>query len=153
MKKSVVWIMFVAIFVLTASVFAHAAGHWRGFRQLEAYRLLFSAEQNKKLDATLAPAKQELPPLFKELRVQREQLHALLKSETAKDSDIKAQIDKISESQYQLALKRATLIRNIRKIATPDQLAKIDALEAKHLKHREKVMDAMKGVFLQEQGD
>ena len=75
----------------------------------------------------------------------------MLKSETTKDADIKAQVEKISEIQYQLALKRAAIIRGIRKIATPEQLTKVDALEAKHLKHREKVIEAMKNVYSQDQ--
>jgi Spy/CpxP family protein refolding chaperone len=151
MKKTVTRIIFLVLFVCVLPGMAYAVGHGHGFRQIETYRLLFTAEQNKKLDALLAPTKQELPPLFKELRTERQKLHALLKSDDAKDSDIKAQIDKISEILYKLALKRAATIRGIRKIATPEQLAKIDALEAKDLKHREKVIEAMKNLYLQDQ--
>lgn len=123
---------------------AHATRHGHGFHQIEMYRLIFSAEQNKKLDTSIASVRQDLPPLFKGLRSERLKLNALLKSNEAKDSDIKTQIDKISEIQYQRALKKAAIIRSIRKIASPEQLAKVDALEAKHLKHREQFIEAMR---------
>ena len=78
-------------------------------------------------------------------------MHALLKDEAAKDSDIKAEIDKMAGIQYQMALQRAAIIRGIRKIATPEQVAKVDALEAKQLKQREKFIDAMKNLYSQDQ--
>jgi len=151
MKKTILCMTVLAFLVTFLPGVTYAAGRGHGFQQVEAYRLLFSADQNKKLDALLAPAKQEFPPLVQELRGERQKLHALLKDEAAKDSDIKAEIDKMAGIQYQMALQRAAIIRGIRKIATPEQVAKVDALEAKQLKQREKFIDAMKNLYSQDQ--
>jgi len=115
----------------------HGAGF--GFYRVDAYRLVFSDEQNKKLDAVLAPAGQEFAPLYKERMAELQKLRDMLKSEDAKDTDIRAQVTKISDIDYQIALKKANCIRAIRKIATPEQLTKIDALEAKRTKQRQKL--------------
>jgi Spy/CpxP family protein refolding chaperone len=143
-RKSVIAVL-VTLLLATIPVSAMAfgpAGHGM-MGPIHDFKLLFNEEQNKKLDAVLIPTKQEIRPLIKQLMEQRQELGGMLKNETVKDEAIKTQITKISDTLYSLALKRATIIRAARKIATPEQLAKVDALEAKHKEHMKKFMDMM----------
>ena len=144
-RKSIVSLviaLLLAAVPASALAFGHG-GHEGPGGEIKIFKLLFSDEQNKKLEAIEAPAKQEIHPLIKQMMEQRHELRAMIKNEAVKDEAIKAQINKISETAYALVLKKATIVRAARKIATPEQLAKVDALEAKHEEHMKKFMDMM----------
>jgi len=107
-----------------------------GFYRVDAYRLVFTEEQNAKMDAVLAAEGQDFLPLFKQRRAAQRRLADMLKSDAATDADIRGQVTVIGNIDYQIALRKAKLIRAIRKIATPEQLAKVDALEVKRAKRQ-----------------
>lgn len=142
MWKNVLLLVALAVCLGVVPASARTLRHSGGFYQVDAYRLVFNEEQNKKLDAALSPSDQDLRPLYKQRMAEQRTLRDMLKSDTAKDADIRAQVTKISDIDYQIALKKANLIRAIRKIATPEQLAKVDALEAKRAQRRGKVAKA-----------
>lgn len=142
---------FVVLSLLVMSVPSQASRRGGDFRRFEPYRLLFSTEQNQQLDALLAKAKPELLPLYKQLHTERLKLRQMVRSEETKDADLKAMTLKMADIEYEILIRRAQLIRAIRKIATPEQLAKIDALEAKRLKQQQKFLERLEK--LPPQGD
>lgn len=139
MWKKVMLLVVVMALLGVVPATARTMRHGGGLNQLDVYRLVFNDEQNKKLDALLTPTDQDFRPLYKQRMAEQRTLRDMLKSDATKDADIRAQVTKISDIDYQIALKKASLIRAARKIATPEQLAKIDALEAKRVQRREKV--------------
>ena len=140
----------VVLCLLVQSAPSQAFRHNSDFRRYEPYRLLFSPEQNQQLDALLAKARPEILPLYKQLLAERLKLRPMLLSEDVKDDELKAMAVKMADIEYEILVKRAHLLRAIRKIATPEQLAKIDALEAKHLKKRQKSLERMEKLRLQD---
>lgn len=126
----------VLMFALTGTALAFGPGHEPGMRQFEALRLLFNDKQNEQLDAVLKPAKQDLGPLFKQLMEERRGLQELLRAETTTEAAVTSQVAKIAAVENQLALKRLALVQAVRKIATPEQWAKIEAQRAKRQQER-----------------
>jgi len=118
-------------------------GHGGPGGAMMAYKLLFTDEQNKQLDDTLKASRTEFKPLIEKLMAERKTMHALMQADTSTEKDIRAEAAKIGEIMADLAVKRAAQIKAIRKIATKEQLAKIDAFrEKEHAKH-EKFHQAM----------
>lgn len=142
MQRALICLLLLMGCLVLVPAMAQADRHGGGLYRVEAYRLVFNEDQNKKLDALLAPGHQDFLPLFKDRATEQQKLQDMLKTDTATDADIRAQVTKISDIDYQIALKKATFIRSIRKIATPEQLAKIDALEAKRIKRHQKMMES-----------
>ena len=145
-RKKAIITLFLGLFLAATPHMASAFDHHGGLNEIhpvDALRLLFSDAQNKQLDEVLGKYEPEMRPYYGQLRADRQELEGMFKSESAGDKEIKAQINKISEVEYQLALKHAALTRAIRKIATPEQLAKVDRLEAEQMKAREEFFDAM----------
>jgi Spy/CpxP family protein refolding chaperone len=118
-------------------------GHGGPGGDLTAYKLLFSEEQNKQLDALLKTSRSESMPLVKKLMEDRKAMKALMKSDASTEKDIRDQVAKTSQIFADLAVKRAALTKAVRKIATKEQLDKIDAFTAKQSAKREKFREAM----------
>jgi len=117
--------------------------------KMMAYKLLFSDEQNKQLTETLKASRAEFKPLIGKLMEERKAMHALMLSDSATEKDIRAQAAKIGEILGDMAVKRAAQIKAIRKIATKEQLAKIDAFFEKQRAKHEKFREAMHKVIEQ----
>jgi Spy/CpxP family protein refolding chaperone len=116
-------------------------GHGGPGGAIMAYKLLFSEEQNKQLDATLQASRAEFKPLIEKLMQERKAMHALVKSDTSTEKEIRAEAAKLGDIIADLAVKKAEQVKAIRKIATKEQLAKIDTFmeqqRAKHAKFHE----------------
>ena len=108
---------------------------------VQSFKLLFDETQNKALDSLLAAQKKEMKPLFEQMKSEHEAMQSLVKAAPIKDAEIKAEVEKMSETMYQLTLKRAAFIQAVRKLATAEQLAKIDAQESR-MKQRKDRFDA-----------
>ena len=138
--------LFLGLFIVSLLGTAGAFERHEGLSEIhpvDAMRLLFNDDQDKKLDDLLNKSRPDMRPLYMQLRQYRQELETMFKSDSVGDQQIKTQISKISGVEYQLALKHAALTRAIRKIATPDQLAKVDQLEADQMKSREEFYEAL----------
>ncbi len=136
--KSALLIGLLALFGGQALAFGHKGGG-----HLKAYELLFNDQQNAQLEKLKADSKPKTMPLMEKLMAEKRALYALFKDEAAGDAAIKAQVSKIADAEYALALEKAKFIRAVRKIATKEQLAKIDAMKEKRAKKHEKMKAAM----------
>lgn len=142
-------LMTIAILVLglvaglagQSRAFEHKGGHF-----LKSYELLFSAEQNARLEALTAQAEPELRTLREKVHAEMKVLRNMTRDETKDDAALKAQVQKIADAGYDLAVKEASYIRAVRKIATKEQLAKIDAQRDKREKKRAEMREARKAV-------
>ncbi len=122
---------------------ALAYGHKKGGGHLKAYELLFNDQQNQQLEKLVAASHPKMGPLFKKLKSEKHALYTMLKNEAYGDTEIKTQVSKIADAQYALALEKAKFIRAVRKIATKEQLAKIDTLKEKHAEKHKKIKEAV----------
>lgn len=111
---------------------------------LKAYELLFTAEQNEKLEKLKAASEPELAPLREKVHAEMKVLRAMMRDESKDDAAIQGQVQKIAEAGSGLAVKEAAFIRAARKIATTEQLAKIDAQRDKREKKRADVRAQVK---------
>ena len=140
-------LMTIAILVL--GLVAGLAGQSRAFehkggRFLKSYELLFSAEQNARLEALTAQSEPELRTLREKVHAEMKVLRNMTRDETKNDAALKAQVQKIADAGYALVVKEASYIRAVRKIATKEQLAKIDAQRDKREKKRAEMREAHK---------
>lgn len=111
--------------------------------RLEAYQVLFTEEQNQKLEALLKSSRSGHDTLMEAARSEREALRGLLDNPTATDAQIKAQVMKEAEARAALMVQDAALNRAVRKIATAEQLGRIDALASQQAGRHAKMRAAM----------
>ncbi len=109
-----------------------------GGGHLEEYELLFDTQQNQKLEKLATASQPRALPLAEKLKAEQHGLKVLLENEAYAGAQIKSQVSRIAEARYALALEQAAYLRAVRRIATPDQLAGIDALEQKQAEKRAK---------------
>ena len=122
---------------------AFGPGPDMGPMRLEAYQVLFSAEQNQKLEALLTSSRTSHETLMQAARAERDALRALLENPAATDAQIKAQVMKEAEARAALMVQDAAMNRAVRKIATAEQLGRVDALTAGKAARHAKVEAAM----------
>jgi Spy/CpxP family protein refolding chaperone len=143
-KRVIVIVLGCLLLVVTPGLLLAFEQHGgTDIQPVDALRLLFNEDQNKQLDALLSKYEPDMEPQYRQLRKYRHELEAMFNSGTATDQNIKAQISQISDAEYQLAVKHAALTVAIRKIATPEQLAKVDAMEAAQARSREEYFDSL----------
>lgn len=116
----------------------------KGGQSLKSYELLFNAEQNEKLEKLRAASEPEMAPLREKVRAEMKALRAMMRDESKDDAAIKAQVGKIAEAGSALAVKEASFTRAVRKIATTEQLARIDGQREKRERKRADVRDQVK---------
>lgn len=142
MGKLSIMVGLVCLLLASAPQGALARGHGHDFGGgVKAYKMLFSEEQNKQLDILMEKFHKDAAPLRKAMIQEHQQLRAMMKDASVSEAALKAQVMKGAETVSQLVVKRAEMVRSVRKLATPEQLAKIDAFEAKELQDRAKRME------------
>jgi Spy/CpxP family protein refolding chaperone len=145
MPRTVTIPLLAALLLILSAVTAPAfeAREEGGLHPMDAFRLLFNPDQIKQLDAVMSQADQEMGPLYQELAQERQVLRDMYKNESVKDQDITAQVAKICQMESRLAVKHAAFTRAVRRIATPEQLAKVDGLEAQEQMNRRLFFEAL----------
>ncbi|GAB6038466.1 hypothetical protein JCM15519_30250 [Fundidesulfovibrio butyratiphilus] len=139
-KLSIVVCLF-CLLVAAVPQGALAKGHGPDFGGgVKAYKMLFSEEQNKQLDVLVDNFRKDIAPFRKAMIQQHQELRAMMKDASVSESALKAQVMKGAETVSRMVVKRAEMLRAVRKIATPEQLAKVDAFEAKERQDRAKWM-------------
>jgi len=68
-------------------------------------------------------------PLVRKLVTERRALHDLIRADQPDESAIRAQSARVATVQAELAVESSRLVVELRKIATPDQLAKVRDIE------------------------
>jgi Spy/CpxP family protein refolding chaperone len=111
--------------------------------RMEAFQALFTEEQNQKLEALLKSSRSGHEALMEAARVEHDALRDLLEDPAATDAQIKAQVMKEAEARAALMVQDAALNRAVRKLATAEQLSRIDALTARQAARHAKMHAAM----------
>jgi len=142
MGKLSIMVGLMCLMLAAAPQGALARGHGPDFEGgMKSYKVLFSDEQNKQLDVLVEKFRKDIKPLLKAMVQQRQDLRAMMKDPSVPESALKAQVMKGAETVSQMVVKRAEMVRAVRKLATPEQLAKVDAYEAKRIQERAKWME------------
>ena len=107
------------------------AGH-RGhhFFKKMARELGLTDQQKSQVKALFASNRAQNKPLFSAMMTSKQQLRALVRS-GADETAVRAQAAKVAASEADLAVKRAQATRQFLALLTPDQLAKLRAMQAK----------------------
>jgi len=111
-------------------------GH-RFFARL-ARKLALTDQQKAQVKAMFKENRAQAKPLFTSLMTERGVLRALIQSGTADEAAIRAQSAKVAGIQADLAVQRAKGARQFLALLTPDQQAKLKALQAGRARKCEK---------------
>ena len=95
-----------------------------------AKKLGLSDPQKAQVKALFQENRTQAKPLFASLRSERTQLRTLIQSGSADEAAIRAQSAKVSGIQADLAVQRAKGAKQFLALLTPDQQAKLKALQA-----------------------
>lgn len=108
----------------------------------KALGLLFNEDQNRKLEELEKAHRAETRPLADRLRQERHALRLLIQGGAAKDKELRAQMARVAEAETTLAFQEAAFIRSVRALATEDQLARLDAAEARENQRHDRAREA-----------
>jgi Spy/CpxP family protein refolding chaperone len=98
-----------------------------GFGVMLQKEVGFSKAQLEKYQALRTQQRQNIKPLFDDIRKSKDNFYGLLYSDSVPDSVIDANADSIANTQKKLDLQMFNHFKNIRNICTPDQLQKFDS--------------------------
>jgi Spy/CpxP family protein refolding chaperone len=87
----------------------------------------FSKEQLDQYQALRTKQRQNIKPLFNEVRKAKENFYGLIYSPSVSDSLLIADADSIAQTQKKLDLQMFHHFKMVRNICTPDQLQKFDS--------------------------
>jgi Spy/CpxP family protein refolding chaperone len=91
--------------------------------------LELTEDQKLQIKEILKAHKPAIQPLRKQLIEERRVLRDLIQSESWTDTDIKAQVAKVSSIGAEMALRRAQIYREVRPILTAEQIQKFMELQ------------------------
>lgn len=114
----------------------------RVFRML-ARKLALTDQQKAQAKELWQQHRAQAKPLMADLRTQRQQLRQLVMSGSADEAAIRAQSAKVASLQADLAVQRAKGAKEFLAMLTPDQQAKLKAMEAKWADRMNKRFDEM----------
>ncbi|BCS52022.1 Spy/CpxP family protein refolding chaperone [Geobacter sp. SVR] len=98
-----------------------------------------SQQQQQQIKDIFSKERPQMGPLAKQLRTERGTMRSLIHGETFDEAAIRAQSAKVAAIQADLAVERARIAQEIRKVLTPDQVQKFKELQAKQVpKHDRK---------------
>lgn len=98
-----------------------------GFGVMLQNEVGFSKTQLDQYQALRTQQRQNVKPLFDDIRKSKDNFYGLLYSDSVPDSVIDANADSIAETQKKLDLQMFNHFKNIRSLCTPDQLQKFDS--------------------------
>lgn len=105
----------------------------RHFKML-AKELGLSQQQKDGIKAIFKNSHDQFKPLMEQMKTERHNLHALMTADTMDEAAIRAQSAKVSAIEANMAVQRAKVAQQVRKLLTPDQAKKFKELQAKHEK-------------------
>jgi len=104
-----------------------------------AAELGMTAQQKQGIKAILQNDQEQFQPLLQQLKSEHRNLRALIQADTVDEAAIQAQSAKVAAIQASLAVKRAQMSQEMRKLLTPEQIQKFKDLQAK----RDALLDAL----------
>lgn len=112
-------------------------GNWRGHgghlaKKLEALDL--DAEQQKKVDAILAEARERNEGNREELHAAYEELHSMLDQETPDESAVLGQVEKIGDMKTEAKKAMMKTMLAVRAELTPEQREKLKSMKKERMK-------------------
>lgn len=90
-----------------------------------------SADQQTQVKEIFKKRHEEARPILDKLAVERKAEHALIQADTFDEAAIRAQAAKIAPLHADMAVHRAQVAQDLRKVLTPEQFAKFKALQEK----------------------
>ena len=111
----------------------HKGKHQRGHRffKILARKLSLTDQQKSQAQAIFKANRATAKPLFTSLMTEKHQLRTLIMSGTADEAAIRAESAKVASIEADLAVQRANGAKQFQALLTPDQQAKLKALQAK----------------------
>jgi periplasmic protein CpxP/Spy len=135
-------VLFAAVSLAPAAANAFMAGAGptfvgQHFKKMAA-ELNLSAQQKQEIRATLSNDRDQFLPLLQQLKTEHRKLRSLIQADTIDESAIRAQSAKIAAIKADLAVERAQVGREVRRVLTPDQMQKLKVMQAKRDERRDK---------------
>ncbi len=137
MKRTILTFLTLSLFIVTGSLLAQPrqAGpgpmqpptqQMMGTRMMGMNMLNLTADQQKKIDALRLDFQKKILPLRSEVQALRTNFKLLVIDNKASEGKLKAQLQKISAKQQEMALLRAKHQRSVRALLTAEQKIKFD---------------------------
>lgn len=123
----------VALTPVGASAFMCEEGPPMGghhFKRM-ATELGLSAQQQQDVKAIFQKDRAQFLPLLKQLVAERRALRGLIQADAIDEAAIRAQSAKVAAIQADLAVQRAHMSQEVRKVLTPEQVQKLREFQAK----------------------
>src|SRR6185369_9742515 len=111
-----------------------AAGH--NFKKM-AKELGLSVQQKKDIKTIIKKSQPQTHPLLKQLVAERRALRSLIQADTIDEAAIRAQSAKVAAIEADLAVQRALIGQEVRKVLSPEQVQKQRELQAKRDRKRD----------------
>ena len=128
-------ILGLIVFQLPAFAGFHGPGWAGGPMKKMIAALDLSEMQKQQIRDILTFQNPEIQPIRKQLILERRALRDLVQSEILDESAIRTQAGKLSALQQEMAVQRARVYNEVRKILTPEQVQKfLDLQKARDLK-------------------
>lgn len=99
----------------------------RAMAGIAANKLGLTDEQRTSIKQVVQMHRADLQPLLAQARTQRQELRTIVTAPTLDDAALSAQSEKIAATQKQILIETAHLRADVRKLLTPEQIAKADA--------------------------
>ena len=96
-----------------------------------AKELGLSAQQRQDIRAILKNNLDQVLPLVQQLKSEHRGLRSLIQANTVDEAAIRAQSAKVAAIQANLAVQRAQISQELRKLLTPEQILKFREIQAK----------------------
>ena len=103
-----------------------------------AAELGLSTQQRREIRAILKDRRDQLLPPLKQLISEQRALRALIQADTVDVDAIQAQSAKVAAVQANLALQRAQIVQQVRKVLTPEQIVTFKEIQAKRDERRDR---------------
>lgn len=130
----------VSLAPVGASAFMGDDGHPMAgphFKRM-ATELGLSAQQKQDIKAVFQKDRAQFLPLIQQLKSEHRSLRSLVHAGTVDDAAIRAQSAKVAAIQADLAVQRAHMGQEVRKLLTPEQVQKLKAFQAKQEERQDK---------------
>ena len=103
-----------------------------------AAELGLSAQQRQEIKGILRNDQDQFLPLLKQLKSEHRSLRSLVQADTVDEAAIRAQSAKVAAILANLAVQRALIGQELRKVLTPAQIEKFKELQAKRDQRRDR---------------
>lgn len=145
MKTKTLFAALIALFLFGSAISSQALAQKRCGRhhggpmfnlEMLAEELELTEEQQAQLEEQKFAARKSAIETRSKLKLQRLELHKLMRADTPDESKIKSTVEEMGELKTELQLNRVQTKLNMHKILTPEQREKMQSLKREFRRHR-----------------